>query len=137
MSTSSLIVQYYIIPGIILLAILIAWGMYSNYKSGRVVAARGGIKVIYKDLFDAIKQMPYHRINYLSNTHAIAIYTTDSGKTCKIDITLSAKSTYVEFSISYNGKWTTIGKKQYDGIYSGSDILLRIILTFPDCNLSY
>lgn len=135
------LINWEIIRGIFITFLLffgpgIIYTAYRNNKTKKAIAARGGIRKIYSELFDAIRQMPENRIRTDHPTSVTATYLNGSKKRCKINVFVIDDCTYVTFFIMYQDKWVTISNKQYYGNLSGNQLLLRIIFDFPDCDLS-
>lgn len=119
----------------LILCIVIALILYSDKQEEKVIAARGGIKVMYSELFEAIRRMPENKIAY-STTSLTATYLNYSNKQCKIEVTATKANTYVTFWIYYEDKWVKTEKHDFYGSFSGGEILMKIIFNFPDCDLS-
>ena len=109
--------------------------IYSIRKDKKIIAARGGIKKIYSEFFDVVREK--HGIIISKDTSsAIVTYHNDSNDHIKIEIFLLSKDvTSVTLSILHNGKWVKILNKKFDGYLSGKELIWKIIYHYPDCDL--
>lgn len=136
LSVDGLIFKYIGAPFLISCAIILIWIISSVRKDEKVIAARGGLREMYAELFDAINVMPDSRIESLTTTSVTFTYRNSSNKYCKIELFASRMCTRVTFSILYQDKWIKTSKENFYGNLSGKDILFKIIYNFPDCDLS-
>lgn len=127
--------RYAILPAIVTVILFFALVTYLEFKREKVIAARGGVRNIYSDVIKAIRKMPEQRVNTTTST-ITATYRNNSNKYCRIEIFTTKDLTTVKFSIKYRDKWVTTQKESFYGAMSGSELLFKIIIEFPDCDLS-
>ena len=109
----------------------------SENKTEEIIEARGGLRKMYSQLFNAIMEMPESEILVETSTLLIATYLNGSGQRCKIEISLTRTYTFVVFKIRHNGKWVKTKQERFSGGADGDDPIMKIIFNFPDCGLSY
>lgn len=125
----------FIMTLLVVLGSFILFGVISNKRDARAIAARGGVRKMYSELFDAILEMPDGKIIYQNLSLVIATYRNNSNKACKIEVSATREDAAVRFYILYKDKWVMTAKRQYNGNQSGSSLLLSVALSFPDSDL--
>lgn len=135
-NANNMLLQYIVVPFLIFIIIILLFIYFTSYSSERVIKARGGIRKMYSELFDAIEKMPESKIIAETPISFTATYLNLSKQYCKIKVDVTKWCTFVSFSIRHNNRWIKTAKDKYEGNYSGGAILWNIFLSFPDCDLS-
>lgn len=131
-----LILTYIVIPSIIIGAIVLALLFYMTYKDEQAILARGGMRKIYSEFFDAVRRMPESKIVSETASTTTVTYLNNSNKYCKIELLTLKEVTSVTFSILFKDKWVVTAEENFYGSLSGGELLWKIIFNFPDCDLS-
>lgn len=132
---NNLMFQYIIGPFLLIVIFIIIGYLLLVYRNRRAIAARGGIRTMYPELFEAISIMPDNKILSENTTSFIATYLNDSKRHCKIEVTVTKSSTFVTLWLLYKDRWVKTSKQRYSGSFDGEEILWKIILDFPESDL--